>query len=236
MQGRQLNFAELAFKRIDASWVKTHDYIDWANYLLEGGCDAPSIWELASCRWDVDVDSDQVERLFQSCIAELGLELPSDWHSALCAYSSSICEKMLQGNMLPWDCVQEMLAISDDHNEPYIHWIWIDLVDDLGEWRTNTERIQFNGTLDLGNPEECIRIVAQQFLALCSMSLPEKFPWIWQCDKCEAISEKNTFTETRTCTCTNCGGVSAMKNLRFFEHRDALVKMLFSGREVAALR
>lgn len=56
LQGSQLNFAELAFKRIDASWIKIHDYIEWANDLLEGGCDAPSIWELASCRWDVDAD------------------------------------------------------------------------------------------------------------------------------------------------------------------------------------
>lgn len=231
-----MNFAELAFKRIDALWIKTHDYIDWANDLLEGGCDAPSIWELASCRWDVDVDPDQVERLFQSCLGELGLALPSDWYGALCAYSSSICAKMLRGEMSPWDCVQEMLTISDDHNEPYIHWIWIDLADDLEEWRTNTERIQFNGTLNLGDPEECIRIVAQQFIALCSISLPDKFPWIWHCDLCEAISEENTFTETRICACTRCGGAGAMKNMRFFEHRGALVKKILNGRKGDPLR
>ena len=231
-----MDFEELAFKRIDASQIKTHDYIDWANDLLGDGCDAPSIWELSSCRWDVDVDPDQVERLFQSCLGELGLEMPSDWYRALCAYSSSICAKMLRGEMLPWDCVQEMLTISDDHNEPYIHCIWIDLVDDLEESRTTTERIHFNGALDLGDPEECIRIVAQQFLSLCSISLPDKFPWIWRCDKCEAISEENTFTETRTCTCTKCGGVSAMKNMRFFDHRDALIKKILNGRSGAPLR
>lgn len=231
-----MNFAELAFKRIDASWIKTQDYIDWANDLLESGCDASSIWDLAWCRWGVDVDPDQVERLFQSCIGELGLELPSDWYLALCAYSKYICERMLQGEISPWSCVQEMLTISDNHNEPYIHWIWIDLVDDLEARRTNAERVQFDGTLDLRDPEECIRAVARQFVALCSMPLPEKFPWIWCCDICQAVSEEDTLTETRACTCTGCGGVSAMKNMRFFEHRDVLVKMFLSDRNGTPIR
>lgn len=228
-----MDFAELAFMRIDGSRIETHDYVDWANELLEAGCDAPSIWELAVCRWDDYVDSDYVERLFQSCMNELGLELPGDWFSALCIYSSSICQKMLQGTLLPWECVQEMLTIADDYNEPYIHWIWVDLVDDLDSAKAQTDGMKFNGTLDLNNPEQCIQIVARQFVSLCSESLPEKFPWIWRCEICLAISEENTFTQTKTCTCTRCGGIATMKNMRFFDNRDALLKTLGGGGKIS---
>jgi len=217
-----LDFAELVLKRLGETWIRTDDYIDWANELLEGGCDAPSIWELAACCWDADPDPVQVERLFQSCIGELGLELPSDWYGALRAYSAGICEKMIRGKISPWDCACEMLTIADDHYEPYIHWIWIDLVDNLSPQR----RIQFNGVLDLEDVDGCIRKVAQQFIILCSLSLPEKFPWVWRCEVCGAVSEVNTFTEIKTCTCVECGGVSTMKNMRFFEHRDALINMI----------
>jgi hypothetical protein len=227
LQGTQLDFAELVFKRIDEWRIKTHDYIDWANELLEGGCNAPSIWELAVYRWDAYIDPDQVERLFQSCIRELGLVLPSDLHSALCAFSSSICEKMLRGEIQPQDCLIEMLEIAEDHNEPYIHWIWIDLARDL-DLRENKDKddIQFNGVLDLENFNDCVRKVAQQFVALCSISLPEKFPWVWRCQKCGAISDESTFTELKTCTCTQCKDIFSMKNMRFFEHRAALVDAL----------
>lgn len=229
-----MDFTELVFKRIDGSWIKTQDYIEWASELLEDGCEASSIWQLSACSWDVPVDPDEVERLFQSCIRELGLELPSDWYTALCAYSSSICENMLQGSLLPWECVTEMLNIADDHNEPYIHWIWIDLVDDFHRAKVETTPVLFHATLNLSDPEACIRIVAQQFISFCGISLPEKFPWIWRCEVCGAISEENTFTEVKSRTCASCGGVSAMKNLRFFEHRDIFLKNLRSGSSISA--
>lgn len=220
-----MDFAELAFRRIDDRWIKSDDYVDWANELLEGGCNAPSIWELAVYRWDVYIDPDQVERLFLSCLVELGLELPNDWYAALCAYSSSVCQKMLSGVTQPWDCVSEMWAIAEDHNEPYIHWMWIDLSRDLEPVeRRGQGYICFNGTLDLKNPDDCIRKVAQQFINLCAMPLPDKFPWVWICQECGAISDKSTFTEISACTCSVCGAISGMRNMRFFEHREKFIK------------
>lgn len=220
-----MDFAELAFRRIDDRWIKADDNVDWANELLEGGCDAPSIWELAVYRWDVYIDPDQVERLFLSCLVELGLKLPNDWYAALCAYSSSVCQKMLSGVTQPWDCVSEMWAIAEDHNEPYIHWMWIDFSRDLEPVeRRGQGYICFNGTLDLNNPEDCIRKVAQQFINLCAMPLPDKFPWVWICQECSAISDESTFTEISACTCSVCGAISGMRNMRFFENREEFIK------------
>ncbi|KQQ46414.1 hypothetical protein ASF61_18665 [Duganella sp. Leaf126] len=221
-----MNFLEPAFKRIDDSWIETHDYVDWANELLEGGCDAPSVWELASCCLDAEVDAVLVERLFQSCVTELGLELPHDWYDALRTYSSNICQKMLLGEMLPWDCVEKMLAIADDHQQPYIHWIWIDLARDLHAWSAGTGAVFYNGTLGLDDPEECIRVVAKQFIAACALPLPHQYPLIWRCDICEATSAENNQSEARTCTCSRCGRSNSMKNMRFFEHRHALITKL----------
>ncbi|WP_332855374.1 hypothetical protein [Duganella sp. S19_KUP01_CR8] len=220
-----MDFAELAFRRIDEHRLKVDAYVDWANELLEGGCDVPSIWELAAYRWDAYIDPDQVERLFLSCVGDLGLELPSDWYVALCAYSSILCERMLHGITQPWDCLIEMLTIADDHNEPYIHWVWIDLSRDFEPIeRRRPDYICFNGRLDLKKSDDCIRTVAQQFIALCTLPLPEKFPWVWQCQECGAVGEESTFTDTKACTCTKCGTAFAMKNMRFFEHRDELVR------------
>jgi hypothetical protein len=220
-----VDFAELAFRRIDDCQIKADDYVEWANELLEDGCDVPCIWELAAYRWDAHIDPNQVERLFLSCVVELGLELPSDWYAALCVYSSSLCDRMLRGVTQPWDCLIEMLTLADDHNERYIHWIWIDLSRDLKPIeRRDPKYIRFNGTLDLKNPVDCIRKVARQFITLCAMPIPDKFPWVWLCQECDAISDKSTFTETTACTCPKCGAISGMKNLRFFEHRDELVK------------
>ncbi|QKY01496.1 hypothetical protein G3257_03925 [Janthinobacterium lividum] len=220
-----MDFTELAFRRVDDRWIKADDYVDWANELLECGCDASSIWELAACRWDAYVDPDQVERLFLSSVIELGFELPNDWYAALCAYSSSLCEKMLSGVTQPWDCLSEMLALAEDHNEPYIHWIWIDLSSDLEPIeRRGQGYVRFNDALDLKNPDGCIRKVAQQFISLCAMPHPEKFPWVWICQECDAISDKSTFTEISACTCQVCGAISGMRNLRYFEHREEFVK------------
>ena len=220
-----MDFTELAFRRVDDRWIKADDYVDWANELLEGGCGAPSIWELAVYRWDAHIDPDQVERLFLSCVVELGLDLSNDWYAALCTYSSSLCEKMLSGVTQPWDCMSEMLTIAEDHNEPYIHWIWIDLSNDLEPIeRRRQGYIRFNDTLNLESPDECIRKVARQFITLCAMPLPDKFPWVWICRECDAISDKSTFTELSACKCPVCGAISGMKNLRFFEHREEFVK------------
>lgn len=220
-----MDFAELVFRRFDESWIEPSDYIDWANALLEDGCEAPGIWELAFLRWHAYADPEEVERLFQACMSELGLELPGDWYDALCLYSSSICEKMLRGGISPSACLHEILTMADDHDPP-IHWIWIDLYDDLDQQNMDTGRIRFNGKLDLDDPEECIRIVARQFIALCSISLPERFPCIWRCEICEETSEESTFDETKACDCPKCGSAAAMKNMRFFEHRDHFIRTM----------
>jgi hypothetical protein len=60
--------------------------------------------------------------------------------------------------------------------------------------------------------------------SLCTLPLSEKFPWVWLCQECGAVGEESTFTEVKACLCTKCGTTFAMKNMRFFEHRDELVR------------
>ena len=218
-----MDFVEVVYRRLEERWIKTHDYVDWAAQLLDEGCEAPSVAELASCSLEAHPDAQQVERLFQSCMLELGLTLPLNWYDALLAYTSNMCKKILLGTLQPWVGVQEMLALSDDNNEPYILRIWIDLARDISDGNAkDSDHILFNNALRLDNPDECIRRTALQYVALCAIPLAHKFPLIWWCQKCEAVSDENTFTETKTHTCAKCGSASSMKNMRFFEHRDAL--------------
>lgn len=113
-----MEFPELAFKRLDDPRLKGQAYIDWAERLLEEGSESSSIAQLVSCSWEAEPDPNEIEQLFQSCLVELGLTLPTDWHHALLAYTSSICQKSTLGTLDPWDCMTEMLRLSEDNNEP----------------------------------------------------------------------------------------------------------------------
>lgn len=84
-----MEFSQLAFLRLDDPSLKASTYIDWAEQLLNDGCNAPSIAELASCSWEASPDPQQIERIFQACLVELDLKLPSDWYQALLSYACS---------------------------------------------------------------------------------------------------------------------------------------------------
>jgi hypothetical protein len=219
-----LEFVELAYKRLRED-LNTRDYIAWAGQLLDEGADAASIAELASCSWEAAPDAGQVERMFLASIVELGLELPAALHEALLAYASAICQSMILGKMEPGDCVAEMLALADDNQEPYIMWIWIDLLRDFpANHKHYPASFRFNSILDLENADDCIHKTALQFISLCSISLPNKFPWVWCCQHCAAVSDADTFTEASVCTCGKCDAQSAMKNMRFFDNREAYLR------------
>jgi hypothetical protein len=219
-----MEFSQLAFLRLDYPPLKSSVYIGWAEQMLNDGCNAPSVAELASCAWDASPDPQQIERIFQSCVVELDLELPSDWYQALLSYACSICTKAIVGTLDSSECLSDMLTLADDHNEPYMLWIWIDLANDFSPYtRDGRTNIVFNTPLKLDNPNECILRTATQFIALCSMSLPEKFPLVWMCQECESISDESTFTTSVAHNCTSCASASSMKNMRFYQNREYFI-------------
>ncbi len=218
-----MEFTELAFRRLDDRPLKCRAYIDWAEQLLEEGSESSSVAQLASCSWEAEPDPNQVEQLFQSCLVELGLSVPADWYQALLAYTSSICQKFVQGTLDSWSCMTEMLELAEDNNDPYILWIWIDLASDLSRQHVIEDGdFVFNGSLDLENQDACIRRTASQFVALCSKDLPLKFPWVWWCKECREVSDETTFSEIQSRTCPTCGSAHSMKNMRFFENREEI--------------
>lgn len=219
-----MEFIELAFKRLDTLKAETSDCIGWAEQLLEEGSDLSCIAELASCCLEADPDPHQVERLFQICVAELGLKLPTDWHQAFLAYISRKCEKMLQGRVEPVVFLNEILEVSDDYDDPYILWIWIDLARNLYRNNAYGQIFSFNDTLNLEAPDECIRQTALQFISICSTNLPNKFPCVWWCQNCGVISEESTSTESVKCSCPSCGSAQSMKNMRFFTNRETFLE------------
>jgi hypothetical protein len=160
-------------------------------------------------------------------MVELGLTLPAGWNSALLGYASSVCQQMLLGTLAPCDVERKMLTLADDNNDPYMLWIWIDLSRDLHDGHVRGRKnILFNGALDLSDPDHCIGRTAEQFVALCSMTLDENFPFIWLCHACGAVSDETTFIDTKTIMCPQCSGDGTMKNMRFFEHREEFATRL----------
>jgi hypothetical protein len=218
-----MELSELAFKRLDRSTNVT-DYIDWAVGLLYEGSDSQSVAMLASFDLEKEPDAKQVEYYFKLCVSDRGIKLPSqdEWYEALLDYTSDICKKMVSGSLDLKEGAYELLSIAEDNNDPYMLTIWIDLLRDLSEacHPLKVDNIFFNSSLNLNDYDACIRLTAQQYISLSSISLPEKFPWVWMCSKCNYATDLNTWTTSLTACCPNCTGVSTLKNMRYFEHRD----------------
>lgn len=210
-----MDFIELAYKRLDRR-LATNDYIDWADGLLVAGSEASSIAELASFYWDPNPDAELVERIFCSCVSELRLTIPSTWEDAFSAYVVDICNRVLQHEIQPLDCLSKMIKFAEDDENSFIFLVWTDLGKDL----SNTpDEIIFNDVLDLKNASESIRKTASQFLALYSMELPARFPCVWKCAECGEVSDDETYTDELARTCPACKSAFALKNLRFFRNR-----------------
>lgn len=224
-----MKFVELCYRRLTGAGrtLAPADYIEWADQLLVQDSDSPSIAQLASCAWDTPPDAQQIERLFQESLAELGLALPVDEFDALTRYAASICQHFLDGALEPWDLVSEMLSLSEDNQEPYLFDIWIVLCDALaGAHSRDPHSALFNRALPVDDDAACIRLTAMQFIALCAMSLPDKFPFVWRCSQCRSIDEDDTQGADAFRACPHCGVEAASKNMRYFESRDAMLDEL----------
>ncbi|HJV02077.1 MAG TPA: hypothetical protein VJ752_16175 [Burkholderiaceae bacterium] len=217
-----MDFIELVFKRLDRR-LTTNDYIDWADGLLVAGSDASSIAELASCSWEPNPDAELVERLFRSCVSELGLTIPPTWEDAFSAYVVDICNRVLKEEILPHDCLSKMIEFAEDDENSFIFLIWADLAKDLSKM---PDEIVFNDVLDLKDASESIRQTASQFLKLYAMDLPARFPWVWKCKECGEVSNDDTYTGVLARTCPACKSAFALKNMRFFRNRSEFYKPL----------
>lgn len=215
-----MDFIELVFKRLDRR-LTINDYIDWADGLLVAGSDVSSIAELASCSWEPNPDADLVERIFRSCVSELGLTIPLTWEDAFSAYVVNICNRVLLGEIPPDDCLSKMIEFAEDDDNLFIFLVWADLAEDL----SNTpDKIVFNNVLDLKDASESIRKTASQFLELYGMDLPARFPWVWKCKECGEVSSDETYTDELARTCPACKSEFALKNMRFFRNRSEFCK------------
>ena len=221
-----MEFVELCYRRLTGAGraLTPHDYIDWADQLLVQNSDSASIAQLASCAWDTPPDAQQVEGLFHDALAELGLALPADEYDAIKRYAIAFCEQFLSGAMEPWDLVREMHDLSEDNQEPYLFRIWTVLYDALVDAHLRVPHsVLFNRVLPLTDDAACIRRTASQFIVLCSMPLPVKFPSVWRCSECHAVDEDAAAVADASRTCRHCGTESASKNMSFFENRDAMI-------------
>lgn len=217
-----MDFNELAFKRLDRR-LTTNDYIDWADGLLVAGSDAPSIAELASCSWEPNPDAEMVERIFLTCVSELGLTIPATWEDAFSAYVVDICHRVLQDEIQPHNCLSKMIEFAEDDENSFIFSMWGDLAKDLSN---APGEFIFNDVLDLKDASESIRQMASQFLELYARELPARFPLVWQCKECGEVRNDETYTDELARTCPACKSAFALKNMRFFRNRSDYCKSL----------
>jgi hypothetical protein len=209
--------------------AKTADYITWADALLVAGCEAPSVAALASCIWEHDPEPQEVQMLFHGCVAELGLELlagPDDDEEVFIkAISIPVCRMILTGAIAPEAGLAKLLDICEDSDDPALLWTWVDMANELSPGEENP--VSYHVNLNLAVPDECIRAASAQFISLCALDLPTRFPLLWQCRECGAVSDENTYAQESARTCPECKIPLASRNMRFFINRAQLVSGKF---------
>lgn len=215
-----MNYPELAFKHLTRN-ARAADYIAWAEGLLARGCHVMAVVELACHALEPKPDLQEVQRSFEQCAAELGLQVPGDddWYPILIDYSCSICQEMRDAVRDAEDGLSELLCLAEDNNDPYLLTVWQDLDDGLHAQR----RPCFDARLGSEPPQASILRTAVQYMSMCAMQLPEKFPWVWWCLTCGHVTEGDTWTDRQSDACPRCGAEATLANMRYFENRDRLV-------------
>ncbi len=222
-----MRFPELAFLRLEHR-ARPCDHVDWALALLSEGCANPAVFELASFGLDSDPDAQAVERIFQACVRELNLSLPTDqeWVSCLLAYGVDVCERLEDGLLSPTAARDIFWNLFEDGNEPHLLWIWADLASDLFQREHPPARgVVFNAGLADSSADELTLAIADQFVRLCRIALPDIFPRVWICLECEAVDTEDTEVSQAVRACPGCGAGAALSNMRYMECRERFLSM-----------
>lgn len=223
-----MEFSELTFRLLEDPSNKAQYCIDWAEHLLENGCENLTVAELAIFGLESNYSQQEVDRIFHRCIAELGLELLDNWNEALIKHIATLCKSLLQENITSLELLNKILILSNELDDPGILWPWIYLAADT-EFKSDSIAVcvdasDFNSPLDTKNPNKCIFEMASQFHSLGSINLPASFPDIWWCQSCGAISEASQPIQIMQTDCQICHSPQAMKNMQYFVNRELLIK------------
>jgi len=165
-----------------------NDYTDWAMAMLDSGSDSENIAILASLGLEKNPDSEEVKNYFYRSLNDLGIELPTQENSIL-SYAKYICAEIIAGNISPMKGLSVLDGIYSLSDYEPIYSIWDELSEDI--WMVNEgEGCFFNTSLTKENIDQFIINVAEQFIRLTEIELPQYFFSLTVCQKCGYIGEQ----------------------------------------------
>jgi hypothetical protein len=168
--------------------AQTKDFSDWAESLLIQGCASVNVAILAGFGLERLPDTIEVDGYFKKCIAELGLVLPEE-QIAIFDYIKLLVCNISKGVIEPRTGLYELLISLDaTDNEQLLYRIWDELSEDINSLG-GYDRYLWNTGLSADNVDEFIVLVAQQFMQLSEMELPDDFFHLCACDECGYIGK-----------------------------------------------
>jgi len=163
------------------------DYTSWAEEMLISGVESENISILAGLDLDKYPDSEEIKLYFKKSVNDLELEFPTD-DVAIISYAIYICRGIIEGNITPEDGVSVLSQFYSKSDYEPIYGIWDELSDDIWSIKER-DSCYFNTGLTKDNIGEYVRDVAEQFITLTKIILPEQFFNLCACQKCGYIGE-----------------------------------------------
>jgi uncharacterized protein with PIN domain len=182
-----MKFNELIGKRF-LGIAQVYDYADWAETLMCDGCKSENIAILVGIGSEPKPETYEVEKYFRKSLDDLNLTLPPE-KDALSAYAKSLCSEIISGKTSPSDGLQVLVSFYRHTDYQESLWsIWDSLEEDIALLDEEYGSI-FNTNLTKENTSEYIIQVAEQFIEIMGMTLPDNFFNLSSCSKCNYIGE-----------------------------------------------
>ena len=186
LQGREL-----------ASAARPEDYIRWAESELQRGAESDALAVLAGLDLEGPPDSVEVKEYFRLSLKELDLDIAPSPETALRAYATEICESVLDEDLEPLAAVGQFTQIYRATNYASQYSLWDLLDDDISIVQSGYSPFH-NRSLERGNINRFVKLVAGQYIKLLEADLPSDFWNASICTSCGLVGESATRRAEKT--------------------------------------
>ncbi|MCP5099750.1 MAG: hypothetical protein GY943_29705 [Chloroflexi bacterium] len=164
------------------------DYILWAEDHLLAGSDSSNMAILASMDFEKPIDTHEVLNYFRLCLDELNIEWPDDV-SISKQYSKILCQKIISKKIEPFNGMNTLANFFPASGySAGLSRIWYDLKEDFLLLENGSDP-RVNLRLSFNNSDLFIIKVADQYLTLLDITLPNNFFQFAYCLDCHHIGK-----------------------------------------------
>lgn len=178
----------LLSKHITGVAMDSQNYVDWAVLALIDGFDTPSLAILAGLDLGYSYSGERYD-YFRRSIKELGIDILNCGENILVEFSGFVCKGLLLGEIDAGEAISILGSyyVWSYYSEPFFL-IWYTLSDEIDLVNAGYGSI-YGNNVNKSNQNEYIKKVAEQYLALLEIPLPDVFFRSSICDRCGFFGE-----------------------------------------------